>query len=307
MREFKKYQHLERFGTDEVLNIHLGETHIFPKIDGTNSSLWFDEGQIQAGSRTRHLTLEADNAGFYKWALTQPQFLEFFKKYGDLTLYGEWLVPHSLKTYRKDAWHKFYVFDVVLWEQKNIDSEIFPTYLTYNEYKPLLDEFNIDYIPPLSICVNGDYDRFIGHLEGNNYLIEDGKGSGEGLVIKNYGFVNKYGRTTWAKIVTSEFREKHAKEMGSPIANLKSPIEHLIIDEYLTSALVDKVFDKIRVENDGFNSRQIPQLLSTCFYELINEETWHFIKKHKNPTIDFSALQHLAYLKVKECLPTIFG
>ena len=27
--------------------------------------------------------------------------------------FGEWLVPHSLKTYREDAWRDFYIFDVM--------------------------------------------------------------------------------------------------------------------------------------------------------------------------------------------------
>jgi len=36
--KFMKYQHVERYGTDEVEGIELGETYIFPKIDGTNGS-----------------------------------------------------------------------------------------------------------------------------------------------------------------------------------------------------------------------------------------------------------------------------
>ena len=299
MKEFRKYQHLERFGTNEVLNIHLGETYIFPKIDGTNGSLWHDEYGLKAGSRNRELSLENDNQGFYEWAFGQENIIAFLADNQNLVLYGEWLTPHSLKTYRKDAWRKFYVFDVMEHDTGN--------YLSFKEYEPLLRTYDIEFIPPLSVCVNGDYERFVKHLEGNNYLIEDGKGAGEGIVIKNYGFVNKYGRTTWAKMVTSEFREKHAKEMGAPTANMKSPIEHLIVDEFVTSALVDKVFDRIRIENDGFNSRDIPQLLNTCFYDLVREDAWQVVKKHKNPTIDFSALQHLTYQKVKQLLPTIFG
>jgi len=298
MKEFKKYQHLERFGTDEVLNIHLGETYIFPKIDGTNASLWWDDG-LQAGSRTRQLSLESDNAGFYEWALQQECFTKLFSIYPDFVLYGEWLVPHSLKTYRKDAWRNFYVFDVMDYTLE--------MYLPYNSYQHILNDIGIEYIPPLSICQNGDYERFVKHLEGNNYLIEDGKGNGEGIVIKNYSFQNKYGRTTWAKIVTSEFREKHAKEMGAPNANMKSPIEHLIVDEYVTEALCEKVLEKIRLDNDGFSSKNIPQLLNTVYHDLVTEDTWHFVKKHKNPTIDFSALQHLTYIKIKSNLPMIFG
>lgn len=297
MKEFKKYQHLERFGTDEVLNIHLGECYIFPKIDGTNASLWWDNG-LQAGSRQRHLTIDNDNAGFYAWALQQTLFADFFKENHDIVLYGEWLVPHSLKTYRQDAWRKFYVFDVM-----NYSTGVF---LPYSQYKTLLDQYGIEYIPPLSICINGDYERFVKHLEGNNYLIEDGKGNGEGVVIKNYSYQNKYGRTTWAKIVTSEFREKHAKEMGAPNAEMKAPIEQTIVNEFVTSALCEKVYDKIRVANDGFSSKNIPQLLQTVFYDLVKEDAWTFVKKHKNPTVDFSALQHLTFRKVKELLPNIF-
>lgn len=62
--EFKKYQHLERFGNDEVEGIELGKLYIFPKLDGTNAQVWLDdEGNIKAGSRNRELTLEKDNAG----------------------------------------------------------------------------------------------------------------------------------------------------------------------------------------------------------------------------------------------------
>ena len=31
--EFRKYQHIERFGTDEVDGIEIGTTYVFPKID----------------------------------------------------------------------------------------------------------------------------------------------------------------------------------------------------------------------------------------------------------------------------------
>ena len=122
---FKEYQHLERFGTTEVAQIELGECYIFPKIDGTNASVWLLNGELQAGSRTRHLTLEKDNAGFLAWAKEQTNLIEYLKENPLLRLYGEWLVPHSLKTYRESAWRKFYVFDVYDDETK--------THLPYSE------------------------------------------------------------------------------------------------------------------------------------------------------------------------------
>ena len=35
---FRQYMHIERFGNEEVLGIELGESYVFPKLDGTNAS-----------------------------------------------------------------------------------------------------------------------------------------------------------------------------------------------------------------------------------------------------------------------------
>ena len=181
--EFKKYQHLERFGTTEVQNIELGECYIFPKIDGTNSSLWLNDGSLQAGSRKRHLSVDNDNADFYKWALSQSNIIEYLKANPTHRLYGEWLVPHSLKTYRDDAWKRFYVFDVCIdKEESEIRHEGDSTvkYIHYKDYKPELEKYNIDYIPPIQIIRNPDYEKLVAKMMSNNFLIQDGKGYGEG-------------------------------------------------------------------------------------------------------------------------------
>src|ERR1041384_6755948 len=113
--EFKEYQHLERLGTTEVQNIELGKCFVFPKIDGTNASVWMgDDGTVQAGSRKRHLSAEEDNHGFHAWAIKNEAINSYLKANPRHRLFGEWLVPHSLKTYRHSAWRKFYVFDVAI-------------------------------------------------------------------------------------------------------------------------------------------------------------------------------------------------
>lgn len=305
---FKKYQHVERFGNSEVENIHLGECYVFPKIDGTNGSIWFEDGKVQAGSRRRHLTLESDNAGFYEWVLEQENLKEFFKAYPDVRLFGEWLVPHSLKTYREDSWRKFYVFDFVVDREESelthSQDEKFD-YIQYGTYQPILDSYGIDYIPPIATINNGSYEQFINQLKHNVFLIEDGKGVGEGIVIKNYNYRNKYGRQTWAKIVTSEFKEKHAKEMGGHALEGKKMVEEDIVSKYVTKALVDKEFAKIKNES-GWNSKDIPRLFSTVFYCLVSEESWNFVKEFKKPKIDFNTLNYLTISKVKELKPELF-
>lgn len=309
--EFRKYQHLERFGTSEVQNIELGTVYVFPKIDGTNASVWLGEdGQLRAGSRTRELSLEADNAGFLASLQTGhgQNVLQYLQENPTHRLYGEWLVPHSLKTYRADAWRRFYVFDVAidkLPEEIAHDSDDKVKYLPYDVYKPLLEEHGLDYINPVKIIKNGDYDSFIHELQLNCFLIEDGKGCGEGLVLKNYDFRNRFGRQTWAKIVTSEFKEKHAKEMGAPVHAERKLIEEAIAAEFVTQALVDKVHSKIDLDG-GFTSRKIPQLLHTVYYDVVREDCWNFIKAHKNPTINFGTLQHFVFGRVKSLKPELF-
>lgn len=296
---FKPYQHIERFGNDEVQGIELGGCHIFSKIDGTNGSVWFSDG-LQAGSRKRQLSLDEDNAGFYQWVLSGKHNLEEFFIHTDdkLRLYGEFLVPHSLRTYREDAWRKFYIFDVY-----NDKTE---AYLHYDEYKPMLDEFNLDYIPPLCVMNNATYDNLLTEMDNNTFLIQEGAGCGEGIVIKNYDYQNRFGRTIWAKLITNVFKEKHGKEMGATVKNMKQMTEQEICDEYIDQPFVNKIYAKIVNESQGWNSKYIPRLLSTVYYDLINEEMWNIVKKLKNPTINFKTLNTLVILKIKQLKPELF-
>lgn len=304
--EFKKYQHIERFGTTEVEGIEFGICHIFPKIDGTNGSVWCDDGLLQYGSRNRHLTTDADNSGFMAEMLKNDNMATFFMNNDNLRLFGEWLVPHSLKTYRQDAWRKFYVFDVVRDLPEELPSGEKFEYLPYEEYKALMEYYSIDYIPCLCTIDSGDYDMFVRQLESNNFLVEDGKGAGEGIVIKNYEYRNKYGRTTWAKIVTSEFQEKHTKEMGHAEKSARIAAEEHIVTDFCTEALIEKTYAKIVLDNDGWSSKYIPQLLGRVYHDLVAEECWNFVKKFKNPMVNFKRLQGLVIAKIKETKPEIF-
>lgn len=316
---YKSYMHIERFGNDEVDGIEIGDCYIFPKIDGTNSSVWLDEVyapevsvlfnaiigkegktyKLCAGSRKRELTLEADNANFYSDIMKDQNIIDFLKEYWMLRLYGEWLVPHSLKTYRKETWRKFYVFDI-----EDIESN---KLLTYEQYKPILDMYAIDYIPCQAIIKNPTYENLLRECENNTFLIEDGKGVGEGIVLKNYEYKNKYDRQIWAKIVTNEFKEKHVKEMRTKKIQGTKMIEDEIVEKYLTEEMIEKTFQKILNDiDDKWSSKMIPRLLHTVWHDFIIEEIWDIIKKFKNPKIDFKTLQTFANMKVKQVKDNLF-
>lgn len=300
--QFREYMHVEKFGNDEVSGIELGETFIFPKLDGSNASLWplitNGELRIRGGSRHREVSLLNDNQGFYNACNSDERYAAFFSAFPHLRLYGEWLVPHTLKSYRDDAWQKFWVFDVF-----NDSSN---EYVPYEDYKEALDQYSIDYVPPLAKIKNGTYEQFIHVLERNNFFIKDGFGNGEGIVIKNYDYYNKFGKQIWAKIITSEFKEKHHREMGAPETESRLPEEDFT-DLACTEALCRKVMAKIEADNNGgWSSKYIPRLLETVYHDMVVEETWDFIKKNKNVSINFGTLRHFVTKKIKEQLPEVF-
>lgn len=296
--EFLKYMHLERFGTDEVDGINIGECHIFPKIDGTNASAWWGGDALSCGSRNRLLSLDNDNAGFMAWAVRQPHIEAFCRGRPHLVLYGEWLVPHSLTTYRDEAWEQFYVFDVY---DRSRDE-----FVHYDVYAQLLAEHGIQFIPCALKTRNPTYELLLDATQKNTYLLQEGKGAGECVVIKQYGWKNRFGRAVWAKLITNTFREKHVEAMGGAVINLRL-LEEEIADEFLTEHTVEKCVAKIRLEHGAFGARNIPQLLGMAYHDLVTEELWQAVKKHRNPRIDFKTLNHCAIARVKQLKPELFG
>ena len=295
--DFTKYMHLERLGTTEVDGIETGLTYVFPKLDGTNGQVWMQGDTLMAGSRNRTLSSEADNAGFYNWVQQQDKLRAYLTKYPHHTLYGEWLVPHSLTTYRDDAWRRFYIFDVL--------DRSTGALIHYENYKDGLAEFGLDYLAPIAQIKNGTLENYLKCLEKNVFLIKDGQGIGEGIVIKNYSWQNRFGRVTWAKLISNAFKEQHHKVMGAPEVGGKI-LEDTIVDEFVTEHLIKKVYHKILTEENGWSAKYIPRLLSTVWHDLITEELWEIVKKHKNPKIDFGALNRLTIQKVKQSLTEVF-
>lgn len=293
---FEKYQHVERFGTDEVADIELGTCLVFPKIDGTNASVWLEAGEVRGGSRNRELTEDADNAGFFNSVKADPRIRAYLEKNPTHRVFGEWLVPHSLKTYRDDAWRRFWIFDIMDGER----------YVPYDDYKPDLDVMGLDYIPPVAVIKNPTIDTLMGCLERNTFLIKDGAGLGEGVVIKNYSYRNRFGRTVWAKIVRTEFKEIHNRTMGAPLVHTEKVVEEAIVAEFVTEALIEKELAKIVNEVGPWSSKMIPRLLGVVFHSLVVEECWNFVKKFGNPKVDFKRLNQYTILKIKTVKPELF-
>lgn len=302
---FKKYIHLERLGSQEVDGIECGVCHVFPKIDGTNASVWFDNGEktgypgLQFGSRSRVLEDGHDNHAFRNTMLKDAEqaekLVKVFEKHPDWNIYGEWLVPHTLKSYRESAWRKFWIFDVLDGDDK---------FLTYEEYFPELEGLNV--IDPLAVVDSPSQDQLMKIMKYNNtFLIEDGKGIGEGIVIKRYGYKNKYDRIAWAKLVNHEFKELNQRAFERKIQPGEMIVERAIVQDFVTEAFVRKELAKIQGETQS-RGQIIPRLLHTVYYELIRENAWEMIKKYNRPTINYAILYKYCVERTKQHVQELF-
>jgi len=292
--EFTKYQHIERIDREEVGGLCLGQCFIFPKLDGTNGQVFLNKnGKINCGSRNRDLQKGDDNAGFRAYVNSKeqlPKYEAFFKDNPSLILYGEWLVKHTLGNYRDDCWRKFYIFDVCYFQNDNLK------YMSYYDYKALLTKYELDFIPPLCIIENPRMDYLQKAMETNTYLMKEGF-FGEGIIIKRYDYINKFGRTTWGKLVRNEFKDEHYK-FDETVIKQEKIIEEDIVETYITQAVLEK--EKAKIEN--FTNKDIPKFFGIIYYTLIKEDLWNILKKYKNPNIDFKFLNMLVINKCKKFL-----
>lgn len=303
---FEKYQKVARLGKVETRGIEVGTCHIFPKLDGTNGSVWLDSktGEVCAGSRNRKLSADNDNAGFYKFIQKHNGIKAFLKANPDTRLYGEFLVPHTFKEYDDSAWRRFYVFDVT----RGSVNEGNLQYIHYETYVEALESYGIDFVPRIDVVEDLPINMFKKYLPHATFLVdkECGVKYGEGIVVKNYDFINCFGNQVWAKVISSHFGEKKGIK---PTHLEDETIESKIVNKYCDSAFVEKEYAKIITQINGeenWTGKNIPQLLGIVYHEFLVEELPTAIKKFKNPTIDFRLLQTYINNKVKEVKSELF-
>lgn len=307
---FIRYQHIEKWGHIETEGIQFGECYVFPKLDGTNAQVWFcdDEETIKAGSRNRTLSLEKDNAGFLAHVLENETLTRFMNAHKHIRLYGEWLVPHTIGGYREDAWRQFYIFDVY--------DHAVDRMLTYEEYASIPGIGCLNIIMPLAKIYNPEENNILHLVNNNTYLMMDGAGLGEGVVVKNYKFQNKFGRQVWAKYVRSEFKDDNRKAMGFSEMIGSVTNESYLADKYITHTFVDK--ERAKIELDMGIDRSVPltkeqrkefypRLLQTVYYTVVKEEMLDMIKDLKgDKVINFKKLSQHVGAKTKEICSDLF-
>lgn len=277
MSEFRKYDKIPRLGKEETIGILEGVCHIQEKLDGANASIWLDDGgNIQCGSRNRHLIDDNFN-GFVDYVKSHEGIKALLTTHPDIILYGEWLVKHSVK-YPEGAYKKFYLFDV----------EAGGKFLIPELMYALANDYEILTVPYIGKFTNPTVDELKAFV-GKSALSE----SGEGVVIKNMSFTNRFGDLCYAKIVCENFQE------SSKVKLIDSDKESYVVSKYMTVGRVVKIMNKLQPEiNERLDMQHIPRICNSAYHDMITEEIWEITKKVD--IINFKVLAKLAFLKAKE-------
>ena len=283
---FKKYEKVLRFEKPECEGVLNGNVYLFEKIDGANVSIWkdIDTGKLCAASHNHQIMNGEDEIvdhfnGFIDYILEigmKQRFDEYFADFPFDILYGEWLIPHTVQ-YPQERYKQMYIFDVY----NTRDNKFFH----YDVYSPFLLEKGFVHAPLLTKLYKPTIEDVMQYV-GQTKL---GGTQGEGIVLKNYDFINKYGRNVYAKIVCEKFLE--TKSIPKTCNN---EIEKSIADEYITQARVDKIIHKVKFDiNHGENVQieDIPKVLQLTYNDVITEDMWEIVKKKKNPIINFKTLR----------------
>ena len=278
MSSYKSYTHVERLSSPECEGL-LENDHVVvtAKIDGTNACVYWDANlkKVGAGSRTRPLTLEKDNADFYAWVRSSHEEAVALRRFvtdnPQYIVYGEWLGSSkfigSIKTYDSSALGHLYIFDVY-------DIRI-QQYLYEASWREMLSLYNLDpwYVEVLGVLNHPSYDDIVELAENNKFLLTNAENKGEGVVCKAQGWRNKYGRQVYGKVVLAEFHEH--KKQARKKANIQAEnIEKDIVDYFVTESELAKAKEKTAVyfgEDFRIEGKYMGYYLNQVFNDVIEE------------------------------------
>ncbi|EPC8411051.1 RNA ligase family protein [Bacillus thuringiensis] len=230
--EQKKYQDITRLGHKTTVDVLKEGDYIViqEKLDGANASFRRDGDVIRAFSRNKELDEHNNLGGFWQWTQT----LDVTKLREEGIYFGEWLNPHKVKypEYAKTFW----LYDI-------FDTET-QRYINFKLVKKVSRQLGLNLIP---VFYEGEYQSFE-HLQsfvGKTALggVLGDLETGEGIVVKNVDYVDRFGNQKFVKLVTDAFREiQSQKAPKDPKKALTQ--EQSFVNQVVTEARIEKFLYK---------------------------------------------------------------
>lgn len=294
-----KYPKIKRLGEEDNDGILLGKVYVQEKVDGANAQIWIENGEIKCGSRTQELT--GGFNGFVEYAKSHEGIRTFLEENPSCRLFGEWLVRHTI-AYNETVYRKFYLFDVMVlpneFKLEGEDEEEIErqkarqcTWYTIERVYETGIKYNLETVQLFGVFENPlpeVFQEFVGKS-----ILGD---KGEGIVLKNPLFINKWGDHVSAKVVTQEFKEDNALTFGGNNKHSETYVEMKLVNEAMTMPRIQKIMQKLQpMVEKRLGREETGRVIEMAYHDMFEEEIWEFVKKHKQ--IDFSHLENLAKKK----------
>lgn len=265
MKEHKKYTDIVRLGhktTQGVLNVG-DRISITEKIDGANASFTKDEASpidVSCYSRNQKLSDSSTLRGYYFWVMEKitpkKDLLNPNYRY-----FGEWLVQHKVK-YKEDKYRNFYLFSIY--------DEVKQEYLSDEVVKA--EAIKLGLQTP-EYFYEGEYISFE-HLQsfiGKSNMTEI-PNTGEGIVVKNVDYKDRYGNQCFVKLVSEGFAEIQKQKLP------KDPSQFNAIESLVRTVLTENRVEKILLKKvtDGeldkdFGIEDMGMILKLITSEIFND------------------------------------
>lgn len=236
MKDIKRYTDIIRYGKPKTQGvIQEGDMiSITEKIDGANASFTRDLDNILGVScYSRKLLLTEENTlrGFYGWV--KDNIVPIKDKLNPNYRYiGEWLVSHKIQ-YKEESYYRFYMFSI--WDEET------------EEY--LSDDIVISEAERLGLKTVEYFYRgeFISYEHMSSFIgksnITKDPNMGEGIVVKNVNYKDRYGKQCFVKLVSERFAEVQKQRLPKNPNITSKEVE--LIKSILTKPRVDKLMHKL--------------------------------------------------------------
>jgi len=271
----KKYMDVVRLdhkSTSEVLNIGDGII-IQEKLDGANASFTLNNGVLEAFSRNTKLDDSNTLGGVYGFVMESFNDKKNFLG-EDYIYFGEWLTPHKVKY---EGFEKqFFLFDIY--------SKSKEQYLDFKEVEHEAITLGLNLIP---VFYEGEYKSFeqlesyVGKTKLNGMIGE--KILGEGIVVKNVNYLDKFGKQLFVKLVVDEFREVKKQKKAKNPSDYKNTKEYIVAESLTTSARIEKIIYKLKDESIidcDIDKKHLGTIFKEC-----NIRAWKDILKEESDSI----------------------
>ena len=209
------------------------------KIDGSNTSIYNDNGKLRLFSRTQEITDSKDNF---------KNFIEYIKTFEDKILeilpnqyviFGEWLgqakIPYNKKA-NNGTLCPYYVFDVASSiENMNDENAIKRNYVSIVESKKIANLIGFAFVPTIveEMAMN-DFNELIPLYVENQKSLIDEESIREGIVVKTIDGTKR------TKIVASQFSEVKQKKIKT-LSN-----ENEWLNKFITPMRIQKFLMKVQ-------------------------------------------------------------